>query len=50
MVRAFLDVFLLPLMWLPIPVVAALALTIGAFMLVWIGRLLKWIWDALPIV
>ena len=45
----FLRVFLIPLSWLPAPVVIALDLVIGAFALFTAGRIFKWIWDALPL-
>lgn len=45
----FLKVFLIPLSWLPAPIVIALELVIGAFALFTVGRIFKWVWDALPI-
>lgn len=45
----FLKSFMIPLLWLPDPIVAALEVCIVVFGIVLIGRVLKWLWDALPI-
>lgn len=41
---------LIPVEWMPLPCYIALDFCVRIFWLVVIGRILKFIWDALPIV
>lgn len=41
---------LLPLRWMPTSAIAMLRVCIVVFSFVVVGRILKWLWDALPLV
>lgn len=45
----FIQVLFLPLSWLPAACVSALEIVFSILAIILIGRLLKFIWDALPI-
>lgn len=45
----FLDLLLVPLSFLPSSVLSFLQIITSAFALFFIGKILKWLWDILPI-
>lgn len=45
----FFQTLLIPLQWLPAGVLVFLNIVIGFFGVFIVGRVLKWLWDALPI-
>lgn len=49
MIDSILSIFMIPLAWLPDGIVDSLKVCIFVFGIVLVGRLLKWLWDALPL-
>lgn len=44
-----IDILMVPLGWLPWPCAVLLGIVASVFVMLVIGRILKFIWDALPI-
>lgn len=49
MLDGFLRLLLIPLQWLPAGILVFLNVIISFFGIFIFGRLLKWVWDALPL-
>lgn len=45
----FFSILLIPLQWLPSPILNLFEFFIFVFSIFIVGKILKWIWDALPI-
>ena len=48
--RTFLHVFLVPLSFLPVSIQLFFSFIIGVFAVFFFGKILKWLWDLLPVV
>lgn len=47
--ESLVSVLLIPLSWLPPIVYAPLRIVISIFGTILLGRIFKWLWDALPL-
>lgn len=47
--RNLLDILLIPLSFLPLSILMFFYFIIGVFSVYFFGKLLKWLWDLLPI-
>lgn len=45
----YFGILLMPLRWLPDPVIEMLRVCLVVFTVVVIGRILKWLWDLIPV-
>lgn len=49
-IRSFLHILLIPLSFLPASIQLFFSFMIGVFALFFVGKILKWLWDLLPVV